>query len=139
MKKLLVLVLAVLLIVFSAVGASAKDSPKAKVRVSITADEGTKNIISKFVERELQGLPDVEIVENDADYTFVILAVEIFNKSGVKTGISLSLLFLEKFHNKFLDTMIDKKSKFKGFIIYIFLLKIHKLYLIEFYLDHYHL
>ena len=117
LKELLIIVLAFLLIMSYGASAHSEDYPKFKVRVNITAPDNLEGSITSYIKRELQKLHDVEIVENDSDYVLVILVVEITNKSGETTGVSMSILILEKFHNQFLDVMIDEKSKFKDFFL----------------------
>lgn len=75
---------------------------KARVKVSITADDDIKGTVTSYIHRELRSLNDVEIVDSDPEWELMIIAMEAKTTTGHKTGNVLSVLILSKFNNSLL-------------------------------------
>jgi len=68
----------------------------ARVKVNVSADENISSRIESYIKRELRSLQDVTVVEDNANYEILIIALEPETISGHKTGgIVLSILILE--------------------------------------------
>jgi len=116
MKRFLILI-ALMLVVTAVSSVAAQDLPKfkARVKVSVSADENIKGTVTSYINRELRSLQDVEIVDRDPEWELQILAMEISTKGGYKTGIVLSVVILSKFSNQFLlDRVADSYKEIVG-------------------------
>lgn len=76
--------------------AVAQDSPKfkAKIKVSVTAEDTISGIVISYINRELRSLTDVELVDIDPKWEIKILAIESFTSGGYESGIIISAVIL---------------------------------------------
>jgi hypothetical protein len=114
MKRLLVVSILVFLVGFTG-SAYAPDEFKFKVHIQIECGENNnlKTTMSSYIKRELRSLQDVEIIVKPEDASFIlnVIAIEMQNKSGQKTGaISISFNFLHKYPTSILRAVLSKED-----------------------------
>lgn len=101
MKKFaLLLVLGLLITAFIslAVGNSEKAEPakySTTVKLDISADDEIKNQVYSYLSRELRSLGDVKIVDDNLGWIIKVLAKELSNQAGHKTGVVMSSVYLK--------------------------------------------
>lgn len=107
MKRLLILLIAVVAftLVITATSQEQPD-PRFHVRVSVSANENIKGLITSYINRELRGLRDVEIVYKNPRWLLQVVALEISTKGGYKSGVALSIVVLEQFDNSSLKSLM---------------------------------
>jgi hypothetical protein len=86
----------------------------ARVRVTVTADESIKGMVSSYLNRELRSLGDVELVDDNPEYEIRFLAVETKSLSGQKTGVAFSVITSEYFDNQSISFTFQPKYKEMG-------------------------
>jgi hypothetical protein len=99
-KSALLLVLGLLITAFIslAVGNSEKAEPakySTTVKLDISADDKIKNQVYSYLSRELRSLGDVKVVDDNLGWTIKVLAQELSNQAGHKTGIVMSSVYLK--------------------------------------------
>lgn len=109
MKKLIFLVLLALPVI-------AQTRPKwsATASLDISATGDLKDRISSVFSRELRALGDVTIVSEKPDYEISINAMEVSNKSGVKSGWAMSVVVVRHFYLDYLLKDIIAKEETKA-------------------------
>ena len=112
MKRLFILLIAVVAftLVITATSQEQPD-PRFRVQVSVSADENIKGLITSYINRELRGLRDVEIVYKNPRWLLQVVALEISTKGGYKSGVALSIVVLEKFDNGLLKALMHADQK----------------------------
>lgn len=112
MKRLLILLIAVVAftLVITATSQEQPD-PRFRVQVSVSADENIKGLITSYINRELRGLRDVEIVYKNPKWLLQVVALETSTKGGYKSGVALSIVVLEKFDNGLLKSRIHETDQ----------------------------
>lgn len=107
MKRLFILLIAVVAftLVITATSQEQPD-PRFRVQVSVSADENIKGLITSYINRELRGLRDVEIVYKNPRWLLQVVALEISTKGGYKSGVALSIVVLEQFDNSYLKSLM---------------------------------
>ena len=81
---------------------------KAKVRVFVSCDdEPAKQSLNSYVKRELRSLGDVEIVEQEEEWTIYIVVIKEHSKSGTHLGYVVGYTFTEMTPKYILASMID--------------------------------
>lgn len=105
MKRLFILLIAVVAftLVITATSQEQPD-PRFRVQVSVSANENIKGLITSYINRELRGLRDVEIVYKNPRWLLQVVALEISTKGGYKSGVALSIVVLEQFDNSYLKS-----------------------------------
>lgn len=112
MKRLLILLIAVVAftLVITATSQEQPD-PRFRVQVSVSADENIKGLITSYINRELRGLRDVEIVYKNPRWLLQVVALEITTKGGYKSGVALSIVVLEQFDNSLLKALMHETNQ----------------------------
>lgn len=70
----------------------AEPQAPAKVKLDIRARDELKGKILQCITTELQLRPEVQVVENDADWTLEIVTMELADASGATAGVGLSFI-----------------------------------------------
>jgi hypothetical protein len=89
----------------------------AKVKVSVSAPDDIKDLVSSYLNRELRSLNDVEIVDNNPDWEIEIVAMELKTVSGYKNGIAISTVILSPYNNQALSEFFKPEFKESGLLI----------------------
>ena len=112
MKRLFILLIAVVAftLVITATSQEQPD-PRFRVQVSVSADENIKGLITSYINRELRGLRDVEIVYKNPRWLLQVVALEITTKGGYKSGVALSIVVLEQFDNSLLKALMHETNQ----------------------------
>ncbi len=58
-------------------------------RVNFSAPDNIKGSVSRYLNRELRSLNDVEIVENGPEWIIYMVAVELKTVGGYKSGVAI--------------------------------------------------
>ena len=105
--------IAIILLVTAISSAKAQYIPKfkARIEVSVTADENIRGMVASYINRELRSLHDIELVDHDPEWVLQILVAEPSTKGGYKAGIVLSVIILPKFSNQFLASVLPDSYK----------------------------
>ena len=112
MKRFLIFIPLLLMVtVISSVAAQDLPKFKARVKVSVSADENIKGMVTSYINRELRSLQDVEVVDRDPEWELQILAMEVSTKGGYKSGIVLSVVILSKFSSQILLPFVSGSYK----------------------------
>jgi hypothetical protein len=102
------------------------DDNSIRVKLVVSGMEDLENIIAGNIKKELVSLPDVVVVDDNAEYLMSLVAGEVAFINGRKAGVALSIVLMEHFDNSFIADIVqdDKKSavqsatsnlyKFKG-------------------------
>lgn len=98
MKIFVLLVISALFIVVSmpiATGDSEKvELPKysTTVKLAIQAEDEIKNEVYSYLSREVRSLGDVKLVEDNPNWIIQVVAIQVKNKLGYKTGVAFSIV-----------------------------------------------
>lgn len=81
---------------------------KAKVKLSITADDAIKAEVTSYMARELRELADVTLTDENPSWELSIIAVETNVKDGQKSGVVISMVVLSRFNPYIFQVMFEK-------------------------------
>jgi len=70
--------------------------------------------VSSYLTRELRSLNDVELVDNNAAWQIKVVALELENVGGYKTGVALATLIIAPYGNQILSGLFLPKCKDDG-------------------------
>lgn len=80
-----------------------------------SADLNTR--VYSLLTRELRSLKDVDVVDHGGDFVFNIVAMQLDNQQGSRTGYAISVATLSRDSSQILRTMIDTNS-IRGKLLY---------------------
>jgi len=80
-------------------------------RVNFSGPDNIKGSVSRYLNRELRSLNDVEIVENDPEWIIYMVAVELKTVGGYKSGVAISTVIVQPFDNQLLSGLFQPKFK----------------------------
>ncbi len=83
----------------------------ARVKVTVTASDNIKSNIVSYLNRELRSLNDVELVDTKPDWEICVLALELSNVGGYKTGVALATVYLKHFENEGIGEWFKPQNK----------------------------
>jgi len=112
-KFLIICIASILLCIPRVVSAQKNQLPpfSARVSVSVSADENIKGLIESYIGRELRSLGDVVVTDEKPEWIINIVALELENRAGTKTGLALSIVILEPFNRILVQGMLQRKYK----------------------------
>jgi hypothetical protein len=80
-----------------------------RVAVEVSSSDAVGNQIKSYVSRELRSLGDVEVVSENADFRFRILAMELH--AGGVSGVGLSTIIVSDFDNDYVVQVANPEKK----------------------------
>ena len=99
---------------FQARGEGSGSGALFKVSVRISGDPEITNVVKSFIGRELRALRDVQVTNDQPDWVFHVITVEVKLKENVKTGYGISAIILEPFQSDVLTPLLDKRYVDRG-------------------------
>ena len=84
----------------------------AKVKVTVSANENIKSLVSSYLNKELRSINDVELVYENPEWEIAVLTSEVKDVNGYKIGFVISTVIIRSFDNQILSGYF--RQKFKG-------------------------
>jgi hypothetical protein len=82
-----------------------------KVSLEVTADDPFKDEVTKLINKELQALGDLELVDSDPDLQIEILALKNENTGGFFIGYTLSICVTRKMDSAKIRNILSTQVK----------------------------
>ncbi|MFH0771812.1 MAG: hypothetical protein V1933_04265 [Candidatus Omnitrophota bacterium] len=103
-------------IVVLSVEVHAADAPfRAKVKVTVSADDNIKSAVISYLNRELRSLNDVELVDTDSGWEIDVVVMESKTVDGRKRGLVIfSTVILNHYDNQLLSLYFKPECKDVG-------------------------
>ena len=82
-----------------------------KVKVAVSGSDNIKGEIKSFISRGLRSLGDVIVTDNNPDWLLSIVELETSTKNGYKSEVTLSVVILVPYDNKYILNEVSEESK----------------------------
>ena len=71
----------------------------ARVKLTVSASDSIRDAVTNCLDRELRGLNDVRLVDDEPQWEIGVLALEVKSTRGYRGGIVLSTVILSRFQS----------------------------------------
>jgi len=85
-----------------------------QIKVNVSGDPSIKTLVSSYLNRELRALGDVELVNNNADWSMSIICAQTESIGGYPSSVLLSVVITELYPNAAIVSMLPTESKQPG-------------------------
>lgn len=86
----------------------------ARVRLVVSAPDSIRDSVISYLNRELNALNDVQLVDNAPQWEISVVALEIRSTRGYRGGIAVSTVVLNRFQNEELAPLFRPAEKAWG-------------------------
>ena len=80
-----------------------------KISVRVSGDPEITNLVKSFIGSELRKIKDVQVGNEQPDWVFHVITVEVKLKEGITTGYGISAIVLETFKSDVLTPLLDQR------------------------------
>jgi hypothetical protein len=112
MKRIFILLGIILMVGFlSGTGVDALEKSSIRVKVLFQVDEGMKTTVETLLKKELRALEGVILVDENADFEILVMAMEMSGTQGEKAGAAFSTVFLRPYSRSGIPELIARQCR----------------------------